>query len=306
MRRLSVAGSAIFLILLLLVACDGRPSHPPVLVFPTYVAGIPTLPPRGVTPTPPHPLATHLQQYDVTAVAWAPDDTLVASSSLNGTVQIWRASNGQLIDTYRVPGGATAVAWSPNGRNLAAASGVYASDTIKVWGIASGQLIWAGEGHTGQIAALAWSPDGSRLASASADETVKLWDAAGGNLLLTYAGHQAMVNAVAWSPDGARLASASNDGTVRVWDAHTGETLVIYHNHTGEVQSLAWSPDGRRIVSGGLDGTAQVWDAQSGRPLVVTKGGPEVSQPGQVLLCGLVVRCKSYCLAGGRRQYGDT
>ncbi len=69
------------------------------------------------------------------------------------------------------------MAWSPDGKRIASASGV------------------EGEG----------------------DYTVQVWDASTGKTLLTYTGHTEAVHAVAWSPDGSRIASASQDRTVQVW-----------------------------------------------------------------------------------------
>ncbi len=116
------------------------------------------------------------------------------------------------------------VAWSPDGKRLATASG---DKTAKVWDAASGQEVLTLRGHGGSVRSVAWSPDGKRLATASGDKTAKVWDAASGQELLTLKGHQSYVYSVAWSPDGKRLATASDeDQTAKVWDAASGQELL--------------------------------------------------------------------------------
>jgi WD40 repeat protein len=64
------------------------------------------------------------------------------------------------------------VAFSPDGRRLASASG---DQTIKVWDTASSQELRTLKGHTGRVQSVAFSrPEGSRLASGSEDQTIKV------------------------------------------------------------------------------------------------------------------------------------
>jgi eukaryotic-like serine/threonine-protein kinase len=60
----------------------------------------------------------------VRAVAWSPDGTRIASGSTDRTVQIWHATTGQHMFTYRGHAVALlnfveAVAWSPDGTRIA-------------------------------------------------------------------------------------------------------------------------------------------------------------------------------------------
>ncbi|MGB6177136.1 MAG: hypothetical protein WBF43_12555 [Methylocella sp.] len=52
------------------------------------------------------------------------------------------------------------VAFSPDGRTLASGSG---DKTIKLWGMASGELLRTLTGHTNSVVSVAFSPDGGRL-----------------------------------------------------------------------------------------------------------------------------------------------
>jgi WD40 repeat protein len=65
-----------------------------------------------------------------------------------------------------------ALAISPDGQVLASGS---ADKTIKLWHLATGQLIRTLKGHLSSVNSIAISPDGETLVSGSADKTIKLW-----------------------------------------------------------------------------------------------------------------------------------
>jgi WD40 repeat protein len=193
----------------------------------------------------------------ITALAWSPDSTRIASASVDKTVLVYDVAHQKNLLLYRGHTGAVfAAAWSPDGKYLASAG---ADKTIQVWDAATGARLLTLQGHTGTITALAWSPDSKRLVSASEDGTVRIWDAAHGNLLLTYRGHTGAVLAVAWSPNGDYIASAGTDKTVQVWEANTGKAVFTYRGHSDAVLGVAWSPDSKQVASCGEDGTIQVW-----------------------------------------------
>ncbi len=64
------------------------------------------------------------------------------------------------------------VAISPDGQTMASSG---ADNTVKVWQIATGQLLQTNIGHRGLVISVAFSPDGKTLASSSIDGTIKLW-----------------------------------------------------------------------------------------------------------------------------------
>lgn len=181
------------------------------------------------------------QQGDdvVFSVAYSPDGGLLASASqdidttstspdgtdLEGnaaTVTLWdmtvRGKPAVVRQVRKIVITVWAVAFSPDGKTLAAATDRVKDKVVRLWDVATGQERAPLRGHTDIIHSLAYSPDGTMLATASMDKTVKLWDTTSGEELATLQGHTNAVKCVAFSPDGRMLASGSWDSTVKVWD----------------------------------------------------------------------------------------
>ncbi|KAL6910995.1 hypothetical protein GGI43DRAFT_33046 [Trichoderma evansii] len=154
-------------------------------------------------------------------------------------------------------GGVTAIAFSPDSKTLASASG---DETLQLWDATTGVPQQTLEGLSGRVTAIAFSPDGKTLASASGDETLQLWDATTGVLQQTLEGHS---SAIAFSPDSKTLASASRDATV-LWDAATGALQQTLKGHRDWVSAIAFSPDGKTLASASRDETVRLWDAATG------------------------------------------
>src|SRR5947208_13439129 len=83
-----------------------------------------------------------------------------------------------------VPDHCVALAWSPDGKLLAAAA---VSGPITVFDAASGKPRSELPGHGFGTAALDWQPGRALLASAGQDGTAKLWDTSTGGLAASLA-----------------------------------------------------------------------------------------------------------------------
>ncbi|MEL7423457.1 MAG: TIR domain-containing protein [Bacteroidota bacterium] len=153
------------------------------------------------------------------------------------------------------------IAWSPDGRFLASPAD---DQTIRIWGIASGECLVTLLGHTNRVMAVTWSPDGKRLASCSLDRSIRIWDTGTWEILHTLPEHD-LAYQVVWSPDGLKLASCHEtlDETIRVWDTETWELLNVLKGHDHSIIHVTWSVDGKRLASSSMDKTIRVWDAES-------------------------------------------
>lgn len=208
----------------------------------------------------------------VTAVAWSPNGTYIASGSLDKTVQVWAATSDKHFQPVIYQGhhdGITAVDWSPNSQHVVSAS---YDTTVQVWDALTGMQSVSYRHHTAAVMTVAWSPNGQYIASGSADGMVHVWDAVTGKQHYVYRGHTDSVNTLCWSPDSQHLASGSTDKTVQIIDAATGQHTFTYRGHTNTVSSVSWSPDGTHLASGSWDKTVQVWNADTGKVAYIYQG----------------------------------
>jgi 6-phosphogluconolactonase (cycloisomerase 2 family) len=197
----------------------------------------------------------------VTSLAFAPDSRVLALGGYK-EVRLMDAASGKAL--AKLSGHADevrALAFSPDGKWLAAAGGLPArSGEIRIWDVESHQLLRTLEGHKDCIYSVAVSPDGKLIASASYDKLIKLWDAQTGKELRTLKDHIDAVFAVTFSPDGKRLASGAQDRTVKIWDVATGQRLFTLSEALDAVTTVAFSPDGSHLAAAGLDKLIRIYD----------------------------------------------
>lgn len=160
----------------------------------------------------------------ITAVAFSPDGTTLATTSFDGKVIFWDVEKRQQAGTLQAHDAPVYwVAYSPDGTTLATAS---EDSTVKLWDVAARKEVATRKGHSERVNMVAFSPDGQRVASGSDDTTARVWDVKKQAALHTLEGHGRLIKAVAISKKGS-VVTGSADGTARLWDAAGKEQHVL-------------------------------------------------------------------------------
>jgi WD40 repeat protein len=216
---------------------------------------------------------------------------------LTTTRRVWKLERviGRVDDPSVFADRVLALAFSPDGRLLAAAGGVPSrAGDLKLWRVSDGAPALSIEkAHADTINALAFSPDGETIATAGSDRFARIWRVADGTRLASLEGHGGHVLGAAWRADGLAFATSGADRTVRQWDlatrkttkkieglpreggaiAYAGDALLIATGEQARLgdQSLAGSKGavfaiaadalGQFVAAGGEDGFARVWNA---------------------------------------------
>jgi len=196
-------------------------------------------------------------------LAFSPDERMLASGSLDGSVKLWDVETGTLLWSGWQTQGTVWLAFAPDG-SLLANGGL--EGTVRLWDPKLGTTLQELP-HPGMVFSLAWSPDGHLLASGTLLQGVLLWDGAARSGRWVSRQLPTRLRRVAWSPDGTRLVGGGDDGHVYVWDAADGTLLQRLAGHQGAVNSVAWSPDGLRGCQPGQRGTLRVECPQRGAHL---------------------------------------
>jgi WD40 repeat protein len=194
-------------------------------------------------------------------------------------------------DDLRIQSFINAIAFSPDGRHVAAAGPNTPSPRVVIFDIRTGrqvkQLIAPGT-QEGWVESVAYSPDGTKLLWGESSGVVALWCLVGDRLLFREKLHGGSVSTVAYSPDGRSIASASDDVVRLVRVARPAEVVrelttrqspapgqidpakAAPNTFDGRerIGCVAFTPDGARLVAGNSgDATLFIWLIQDGRLL---------------------------------------
>lgn len=199
----------------------------------------------------------HTQVWDCAST----DPNTLAIAAEDHALWLVRASDGRRDNlrghTARVFGCA-----SVDGVHLVSAS---ADHTVRVWDLASRNVVRVYEDHTDEVCACAITPDGERVVSVGADLVVRVWELATGRTLFRLDGHASRIYDCAIAPDGRHAVTAAADETLRIWDLETGEARAVLVGHRGRVNCCRISPDGRFVLSASHDTTLKLWELGTGQ-----------------------------------------
>ncbi|MEX0269344.1 WD40 repeat domain-containing protein [Leptolyngbyaceae cyanobacterium UHCC 1019] len=194
----------------------------------------------------------------ITDLAFSPDQTLLASSSLDQTIKLWNVAQGTLVASFQ-SGRVTSLAFSPDGSRLASGSrlqqwadGATSPEGVQVWEVATGQLLYTLD--AGLVNDLAFNPDGRSLAAGAQKTT--LWDLATRTQRYTF--NSGELNALSFV-DRQILITGSDgvkgQGGIKLWNVQSGRFIRAIDSVGADV---AVSGD-RALFATTYGGTINLW-----------------------------------------------
>lgn len=195
-------------------------------------------------------------------LAWSPDGQQLAIVSDSATMWLYEVK-GKVSPPHTREGYKRCVAYSPNGRFLAAGGVAYtggARHKVRLWDRETQAELDLDVKRLAR--SLAFSRDGTILAVADDLENIHLWQLNPWEESATLPGHTGRVNKVVYSPNGRYLASASADHTAQLWQVEPGYIPYLLIRHSQPVYDVAFSPDGTLVASAGGDGIVRLWEVE--------------------------------------------
>lgn len=211
-----------------------------------------------------HPALAHADAVTSLAVL---DDHRIASASRDGTVRLWDARTGRLINRFETgQGWVLDLAVRDQAPSLFTAG---QNGQVQLWHLDQLQqpaAKWTA--HQNWVRRLALSPDGTQLLTAGLDEVASLWQVkqpSASEQLRSFDWKRQEKNVVTQSDLSAAVfigeqtvAIAGEDRTIRLWNTSDGSLQAELTSHMGRVNQLLMLP-GNRLLSVSDDGTGLIW-----------------------------------------------
>jgi len=146
----------------------------------------------------------------VNALAFSPDDSLLATAGSDRWARVFRVSDGQRTASFEGHSShVLSVAWRSDGLALATGG---ADNTLRVWDLLDNKQIRSTTSFSREVSAVSWIGTGDTIAAASGDSSVRLNDD-------RLPGSKGFIFCLATDLSGKYLAAGGDDGVLRLWNA---------------------------------------------------------------------------------------
>jgi WD40 repeat protein len=202
-----------------------------------------------------------LGQGLVTSLAYSNTSEQLASSSINGTVRLYRLDDGARLDLIGGSPSSQALAFLPSNQLVSLSD----RGNVLVNDLGQKKQTRTLAGLTGPAISLAISPSGNSIAAGTLHGQLVLWNADSFEVIHNLTFEQDSLYTMSFSSDGGLLAIASNGSTpaIRLIDVSSGQQVGSLIGHQGSIVALAAQPKGSLLASASSDGSVRIWSLES-------------------------------------------
>lgn len=211
----------------------------------------------------------------ILSLAFSDDGCLVASGSVDHTIQVWNVKSGSCIQTLKGHTGAVmSVTFQPQKGvepdYILASTGQ--DGCVKLWNISNQECIQTLDEAGLPVRSVTFNFSGDQLAIGYLDGQVSLLHVPSQRRQWLSSDVNSQESPLAYSPDDRHLAVGYSDGRIQLWDVHQAQRVRILQGHTTQIFSVAYSTDGQMLASSSGDNTVRIWDLKTGQCLKCLQG----------------------------------
>jgi len=214
----------------------------------------------------PRPLRLGGQQGHLTCVVASQSGELLATSSTDATVAVWRnrmeKQSPVVLKVHFSPVRCCDI--SRDERLVLSASD---DKSVKLCSIPERRFAASLIGHCNWVRSAAFSPSSTLIVSGSDDKTVRLWEPERKSCLRVWHDCGATVTCVRFSPDEGAVAASTWDSSINIWDVRSHALRQHYGRaHGGSpITEVCFHPSKDLLLSSSTDKQLRVWDLRMGR-----------------------------------------
>ncbi len=184
-----------------------------------------------------------------------PDGSRVISRSPN-RIKVWDVETADVIKELEEQDSFNDVALSPDGKQLAIASG---NGSIGLWDLTTWKLVkW--QVSSNWIENVCFSADGHSIACDGSQGFSFVVETTSGKVIRKFRNESRWLTSLALSPDGKQLATANWGGGVTVYDLASEQSVKSLPTLTTFGGIVRFSPNGQFLIGGG-GSIIEIWDA---------------------------------------------
>lgn len=167
------------------------------------------------------------------------------SGDKDGKLIIWDLMGKKSVRHYLTGNSISDICLSPTPANLFIA---HSDPQIKIFALATGNLVRTLDGHTDVVNCLAMSPNNKYLISGSNDKSARIWDLKTMKTLFVLKTECWKVVSVAFTEDSKYCVTGCNDGSVRVWETETGKLISKWNDNEIGIQGICFTKNNQYVL----------------------------------------------------------